>query len=71
MMETLKPCPICGGDAKYIVNSSGVCVMCLMCGCQTQAHYDSCIDNWRRLSAVETVTQLWNSRIGDAVEQEA
>lgn len=65
-MEKLKPCPFCGGEAKYFVFSDGgVCVKCMDCYCQTAARTDDSISFCKQNNSVEAVTKAWNRRAND------
>lgn len=56
-MEQLKPCPFCGGEAKYFAyNDGGVCVKCMNCFCQTGVECDSSIVDCIKNNSIEIVT---------------
>jgi len=63
-MEMLKSCPFCGSEKVkvFAFNDGGICVKCLKCWCQTQAHSDGCISDAERESAFEKVVKAWNQR---------
>ena len=64
MIEELKPCPFCGGEAKiFAYNNGGMCVKCTKCSCQTESDSDVCYADWKRCSVFERVIEVWNRRI--------
>ena len=61
MENELKPCPFCGGEAKF-GNSfwDGVFVYCTNCGCQTEYATDD-----KQCVAEKRAADLWNRRAND------
>lgn len=61
-MAELKPCPFCGGEAKF-VDCGGVwcAIICEKCNATTD-----CIMSSTQYAAREKVIKLWNRRCGDA-----
>ena len=63
MDKLLKRCPFCGGKARLWVWSEGggVCVKCIICGCQTPTHSDNALLKHMD-SAVVRAMEEWNRR---------
>lgn len=63
-MSDLKPCPFCGSTNVKIYSwqDGGICVKCLECHCQTQAHSDYNTVEAKKESAYEIVVKAWNRR---------
>lgn len=66
MIEELKPCPFCGGDARIIVLKKGFksIVVCTTpeCGIMRHSYNNGATDEtvaWKLISA-------WNRRVNDA-----
>lgn len=64
MSETLlKPCPFCGGKARYIfrqfdIFTNAVEVRCFKCGCRTELIKPSC-----DYTARDVAAERWNKRV--------
>lgn len=54
MMDELKPCPFCGGEAYLESVFDWVCVECNGCKVSTKAYEDP-----------KEAEEVWNRRVGD------
>ena len=64
MIEKLKPCPFCGGEARLFANE-GVRVYCKNCHASTRILTDNAALN---TSAVQIVIENWNKRAEEDIE---
>ena len=64
IMINLLPCPFCGYPAAfYVTDHNGICVKCTSCNCQTPYADDDTTRQWSGNSAIDVVTEVWNTRV--------
>ncbi len=61
MVDELKRCPFCGGEAMVFVND-GVCVLCIKCRASTRTRIDTITSKTRHTNAMKSVIEAWNRR---------
>lgn len=60
-MDELKPCPFCGGKAKFIYAMPYNAVRCVKC----KVFGTTVVDRYEQQDGKERAIQLWNRRVND------
>lgn len=60
-MEKLKPCPFCGGKAKYIYQMPYNAVQCTKC----KVFEKTIFDRYEQQDGKEAAIKAWNRRVND------
>ena len=58
-MTKLKPCPFCGGEARFIVSKDGLEIFCKECKCGTNRYFSGHYDF---SNPVDEAIEAWNRR---------
>ena len=64
MMAELKPCPFCGGKAKFIYSMPYSAIVCKKCKVITKVF----VDYYEQQDGKEEAIEAWNRRVEDGTQ---